>query len=167
MITGYIVGSGFLIRQLYAADARKAEAYYDAMGAAQTDVKFLAEFRRIFPGAVERVRYFSPGGEPGFEALVHLYSRYELTMKLPVIFDVSGKRVVGYGVPAFYLTEVQRVGKTPSGTVEISYDPVGELRFGPSEWTKLVEHDGDFASIGYKMTTDKPIPNFELFTITQ
>jgi len=164
---GYFRGSAELIDWLYSADAKKAEAYYDALGAVQKDVQLLSEFRQIFPAAVERVRYFTSGREPGFDVVVHLHERYELTMQLPVSFDVSGKRVVGYGTPAFHLTEVERVEKTPSDTVAISYDPAGELRFGPAEWRKLFEHGGDFSSIGYKMTTDRPVSNFGLFTIAK
>jgi len=171
LILGYFVGhfrgSGALIEWMYSADAEKADAYYEALGAVQKDAQLLSEFRQIFPEAVERVRYFAPGREPGFDVEVHLHERYVLTMQLPVMFDVSGTRVVGYGTPAFYLNEVERVEKTPSDTVAISYDTAGALRFGPAEWRKLFTHGGDFSSIGYKMITDRPVPNFSLYTITK
>lgn len=167
LIVGYLCGSAALIKVLYATDAKKAEGYYRALGAVQSDEKFLSEFRRVFPGAIERVRYFAPDGEPGFDVVVHLYQRYELTMQLPVSFDVSGTRVVGFGNPSFYLTEVKSVEQTASGTLAVSYDPSGALRFGPKEWEKLVEHGGNFAAIGYQMVVDRPIANFEALTISK
>jgi hypothetical protein len=159
---GYLFGSAALIKMLYQSDQKKGKAFIEALGAAQPTAPILIDFRRLFPGAKEKMSYFAANDEPGFDVEVYLYNRYQLTMKLPVNFDVSQTRVVGFGEPAFYLNEVSKVHITEGRAIGMSFDPSGALKFGPGKWRVLVENNGDFNAIGYSMKTNSPIADFEL-----
>jgi hypothetical protein len=137
------------------AEAQKGKNYFAGLDAARPAAPYVSDFVRIFPNAQVRYRYFTASREPGFDLLAILYDRYDLTMQLPVTFDSSGRTVVGYGQPTFYLSEAETV----EGRL-ISYNSSRGLTFGALEWQKLVAAGGDFEAVGYKMTKDRPVPGF-------
>jgi hypothetical protein len=138
------------------AYADKGSRYFAGLDAARPPAPYVSDFVRLFPNAAVQYRYFTPGPEPGFDLTVILHGRYELTMQLPVTFDSSGDKVVGYGEPAFYLVEAEKVeGRS------VSYATSGARQFGSAEWRRLVASHGDFGAIGYTMIKDQPVPGFE------
>jgi hypothetical protein len=145
-----------LIWSAIRVEVDKSRQYSAALNAARPSAPYVSDFVRMFPSAKVRKSYFTAGPEPGFDVSVILHGRYELTMKLPVNFDSSGEKVVGYGEPAFYLNEAERVeGRT------ITYDSSGARQFGSAEWRRIVASNGDFEAIGYKMIKDQPVPGLE------
>lgn len=141
--------------ELFKKEKSKADAWFAALDAAKPSASRVAEFVRLFPAAEVNYRYFTSTGEPGFDVGVDLHERYELTMQLPVRFDPEGHTVVGYGEPKFYLVEAaSQKGRTTF------YNPAGGRGFGSADWQRIVESGGDFAAIGYAMTTNRPVAGF-------
>jgi hypothetical protein len=68
---------------------------------------------------------------------------------------------VGFGEPKFYLFEVEKVDSFPDGRASTSYSSSGQRIFGPAEWQKIVDQDGDFSAIGYKMEKNQPVAGFQ------
>ena len=141
--------------EVFKQDKGKADAWFAALDAAKPSAPLVVEFVRLFPAAQVSYRYFTSTGEPGFDVGVDLHERYELTMQLPVRFDPEGHTVVGYGEPKFYLSEAARQKGRAT-----SYNPTGGRDFGSADWQKIVESGGDFAAIGYAMTTNQPVAGF-------
>ena len=140
---------------------QQAKNWFAALDAARPSAPYVSEFVRLFPGTQVRYRYFTSTGEPGFDLSADLHERYELILQLPVIFDASGKKVVGYGEPNFYLREVTQVERAANGNAVESYSPSGGGHFGRSEWQKIVESGGDFGVIGYTIVTNRPVDGFK------
>lgn len=136
----------------------KANDSHRALDAARPSAPYVSDFVRLFPKA--EVRYRSFTGGLGFDLTVDLFDRYEFTMQLPVVFDASRSKVIGYGEPRFTLMEAASVKRNKSGIAETTLNPAGERRFGSSEWQKIVNAGGDFAAIGYTMLTNRPVPGF-------
>ena len=137
-------------------EAPRGWRYFAALDAARSEAAYVSDFVRLFPGTEVRYRYFTPRREPGYDLHVALYERYELTMQLPVTFDRSGGEVVGYGESRFYLWEVSSVRGH-----NISYNPTRGREFGSAEWREIINRDGDFAAIGYRLIKDQPVPGLK------
>lgn len=132
-----------------------------ALDAARISAPYLTNFVRLFPEA--EVLYRNFGGGFGYSVSVDLHGRYEVWMQLPVIFDTpSRESVIGYGVPSFGISEFERVLLNKSGQLETWFKKEGQRGFGSVEWQKIVEANGDFDAIGYRMITNQPIPSAEL-----
>jgi hypothetical protein len=145
----------FLWLGFWAMAAQKGKNYFSGLDAARPSAPYVSDFVRLFPDAQVHYRYFTAGREPGFDVMAILYERYDLTMQLPAIFDFSGRKVVGYGPPAFYLNEAEKVeGRS------ISYKSSQKGSLGAPEWQKIVAAGGDFEAIGYKLTKDRPVLGF-------
>src|SRR5262249_45971792 len=140
---------------------QKATKWFAALDAARPSAPHVVEFLRLFPEAQVNYRYFAPSHEPGFDLSADLYGRYELTMQLPVVFDSTGSKVVGYGEPNFYLWEVSEVKRSRSGVAEVSFNASGQRHFGSAEWQRIVDSDGDFQAIGYEMIKNQPVDGFQ------
>lgn len=139
--------------KFFKQEKSKADAWFAALDVVKQSAPFVAEFVRLFPAAKVSYRYFTSTPEPGFDLEVDLHDRYELTMQLPVHFNADGRKVVGYGEPSFYLREVGRQeGRQTWYT--------GDWKFGPKEWSKIVDGGGDFSVIGCAMKTNQPVAGF-------
>ena len=145
---------------LLVREGEKGKARFAALDAARDTAPYVSNLVRLFPGAEVNYRYFTNTDEPGFDVGVDLHERYEFRMQLPVRFDSERLKVVGYGEPKFVLWEAASVTRGPSGIAGTTLNPAGERQFGSAEWRTIVEHDGDFTSIGYKMTTNQPVAGF-------
>jgi hypothetical protein len=130
-----------------------------ALDTARSSAPYLSDFLRLFPKA--EVRYSNFDNSIGFDVEVDLYERYELVMQLPAVFDAPHRKVIGYGEPRFYLMEAVSVKRNKSGIAETSLNPAGDRKFGPAQWKRIVEADGNFAVIGYTMLTNQPVPGFK------
>ncbi len=132
-----------------------------ALDAARISAPYLTNFVRLFPEA--EVLYRNFGGGFGYSVSVDLHGRYEVWIQLPVIFDTpSHDNVIGYGEPSFGISEFERVLLSKSGQLETWFKKESQRGFGSTEWQKIVEANGDFGAIGYRMITNQPIPGAEL-----
>ena len=156
--SGAAVGKQVGYAKLLREAVENANDSHRALDAARPSAPYVSDFVRLFPKA--EVRYRSFAGGLGFDLTVDLFDRYEFAMQLPVVFDESRSKVIGYGEPRFTLWEAASVKRNKSGFAETTLNPVGERRFGSSEWQKIVEAGGDFASVGYTMITNRPVPGF-------
>jgi hypothetical protein len=162
-IIGYAVSSAESAN--YARTLKEASKFADnrdeALDAARIPAPYLTNFVRLFPEA--QVLYRNFGGGFGYSVSVDLHGRYEVWMQLPVIFDSSSRdNVIGYGEPSFGISEFERVLLNKSGQLETWFKKESQRGFGSVEWQKIVEANGDFGSIGYRMITNQPIPGAEL-----
>jgi len=137
-------------------ESEKGNERFRALDGVRSSAPYVSEFIHLFPETEVNYRYFTGTDEPGFDLGVDLYGRYELGMQLPVLFDSSRRSVIGFGEPKFYLSEAaSQKGR------ETSYNPAGDRKFGPAEWRKIVESEGDFRAIGYAMKTNQPVVGFK------
>ncbi len=130
-----------------------------ALDAARPSAPYVSDVVRLFPDAEVRHRNFD--ASLGFDVVVDLHGRYELTIQLPVVFDPAHRNVIGYGEPKFYLVEAASVIRNKSGIAETTLNPESERHFGSAEWRKVVEAGGNFGAIGYKMLTNRPVQGFK------
>ena len=141
--------------------AKTERERFVAMRDAQATVPLVKEFLGIFPAAEVQPKYLTLSGVSGFEAIVSLHQRYELSMRLLVHFDYGTTSIVGYEEPRFTLHEVKSVTTNKTGRAELVFNPAAERSFGSNEWRKIVESHGDFGSIGYAMETNQPMAGFK------
>ena len=85
--------------------------------------------------------------------------RYHLTMQVEVAIESSSKGQMS-GQPRFYLNEVGKVSISSSGQVGAEYS--NNLEFGPAEWKKVFNANGDFGAIGFAIK-GRPVKNFDTF----
>ena len=122
-------------------------------GAAELDV--VRDFEALFPEARHFISYYTgTKGDPTWNSRVGLHGRYVLTVKFPIVFDVSRTHPVMQGEPIFYLRELADIQENGFGYTD------HQLEFGLREWNLLIESSGDFEAIGYKMTKDQPLDGF-------
>ncbi len=86
--------------------------------------------------------------------------RYELTMQVPVqISSSTSGRMTGQ--PRFYLREISAISGDPGGQVGATFSR--ELVFGLAQWKQVVDAEGDFGAIKFKMNTGPPVKDFEAY----
>ena len=118
------------------------------------------EMEKLFGEADHFITHYGMKEGPlQWNSEVHFYSRYVLTMQVRV--ELSGR----YGTivqvvdkPHYYLIELKNVF-TEDGQLGTK-DGI-QHTFGPPEWKKLVENQGDFSVIGITVYRDRPVAMFD------
>jgi hypothetical protein len=82
--------------------------------------------------------------------------RYELTMEVKIVVDYHNNIVTPLGSPTFVLSEITSV----EGLADLVLHG-DQKTFGIAEWEKVYESGGDFASIGFDLRNDSPVPGIE------
>ena len=137
------------------------DPYERALESGKANIPWVRDFMRLFPGTRNSFSYYTGQfGSPNWNSEVALYRRYVFTMQVPVTFDWSRTRVVGWGKPTFVLMESTTVTPLPTGQSEITHGAY--LNFGEDEWRRVVEDGGSFSSLGIELIKDRPVPGFEL-----
>ncbi|GAA5496424.1 hypothetical protein Rhal01_02607 [Rubritalea halochordaticola] len=130
------------------------------------EIPYLKDFIALYPESVVRYLSFAKADFPSLSVNTTLHDRYQLNMRIPVRYSEDNKKIIGYGEPLCYLSEISSV--TPrddgAGGTELGGSSGGDLykHFGLQDWKKLVEAKGDFASLGLKLEVNKSVPNFNL-----
>jgi hypothetical protein len=137
-------------------DAPRQRANYDAALAHATNyIPYAAEFARLFPGSASYFSYYTGVVGPSrFVMETLLFSRYELTMIVPVTFDETRRKVTTFGEPELTLREFEANPRRVTGEER-------SPNFGAAEWRKVVDARGDLSVIGFKMLTNSPAPGFD------
>jgi hypothetical protein len=132
----------------------------------RTKIPHLKDFLTLYPNSVVSYVSFAGADFPSLSVTTTLYDRYEFNMRVPVTYSGDNARIVGYGEPRCHLLEIDSVSPRDdkAGGIELGGTSGGDLQkhFGISEWRTLVESNGDFSVLGYKIQKGKPVPNFDL-----
>ena len=140
----------------------RSSGYSRAVASGRSTVAAVREFHSLFPQAKDGISYYAnPNYSPTWTSKTGLYHRYVLEVELDIVLDGSKTRVISSGPPKFWLTEVRSVARQPGGATSVSYNGAAEKQFGPSEWSELVKHHGDFRAIGVELKTDQPVKDFD------
>ena len=134
--------------------------YSKALNDALVNVPYARDFKKSFPLSRESFSSFTgKRGQPTLICMAGLYGRYVLRVDVEVTFDSSRTKVISYGDPIFCLVEVIGISALPDGRVAITSKSIKE--FGEELWKAIVEHGGDFSSVGIELTKDDPVPGFD------
>jgi hypothetical protein len=125
-------------------------------------------FQRIFPNAehtiIEALRDFDPDGwKPVSEWIsrASLHNRYAVWLVVAIEITVDGA-VSELEKPELYVIEVEKVEMSKDDE-NVPLWECGYLQCDEGDWERLVENDGDFASVELDMVTDAPVDGFTLF----
>ena len=134
--------------------------YSKALNDALVEVPCARDFKKCYPLSRESFSSFNAKrGQPTLICMAGLYGRYVLRMDVEVTFDSSRTKVISYGEPIFCLVEVIGISPLPDDRVAITSTSIKE--FGEEFWKTIVEHGGDFSSVGIELRKDAPVPGFE------
>jgi hypothetical protein len=132
------------------------------------DWRFAREFHRLFPNAehtiVEAKRNFhSDGWRPVSEWIsrARLYDRYVVWLVAAIEIATDGT-VAGLEKPQLYVIQLEKVLRSRDEEEGAEWE-VACVEFDEADWEQLVEHSGDFASVGLEMTVDAPVDRFASF----
>jgi hypothetical protein len=135
--------------------------YNTAVANGVSGIKVVQQFESTFPSAEHFITHYDAAlGGSKWNSHVGLFGRYKLGLQFDIEFDQT--RLIPHPIsePQFYLHEVGIIDKVPNGRHSIKYIGGGR-RFGAEEWKILFDAKGNFDSIGYKLTEDRPVPGFE------
>lgn len=132
----------------------------------RTKIPYLKDFLTLYPDSVVRYLSFAGSDFPSLSVNTTLHDRYQFNLRVPVRYSEDSSKIMGYGEPRFHLLEIASV--TPrddgAGGTELGGTSGGDLQehFSLKEWKKLVESKGDFATLGFRLEVNRPVPNFDL-----
>lgn len=119
-----------------------------------------SQMEEVFEDCRHYITYSGDHTSPIWNSVAFFGGRYQLTMQVPVqIRSAAEGRMAGQ--PQYLLLEVERVDHTPDGRVQTSFGQ--NIRFGPDEWRKVYEADGDFSAAGFKIGDRPPVTGFDDF----
>lgn len=146
-----------------ATTIKNIQSDYDAaLSDATNSIPFAADFARLFPVTQSFFSYYMGGAGPSSLAMeAFLFDRYQMRMRIEVVFDKERRKVKSFGEPEFQLREVAKVEKTADGRLSVEFNPDGHRTFGAGDWQRLVKAGGDFSAIGYTCNTNSPAPGFD------
>ena len=91
----------------------------------------------------------------------HLYDRY--VVWLVVAIDIATDGVMSQlEIPHLYVFEIQKVVRSKNHGDGAEWE-FGYLQFEEGDWERLVENNGDFASVGFEMNFNSPVVGFASF----
>jgi len=139
---------------------KETQEYSNALNDALVNVPCARDFKKSFPLSRESFTSFTgKRGTPNLICMAGLYGRYVLRMDVEVTFDSSRTKVLSYGDPIFCLVEVIGISPLPDDRVAITSTSIKE--FGEELWKTIVEHSGDFSTVGIELRKDDPVPGFD------
>lgn len=116
-----------------------------------------AEMDELFDDCRHYVVYTGRSSVSTWNATAFFGERYVLTMQVPIEIS-SSTRGHTIGDPKFYLNEVSVV---TDGGYGARFS--GDFKFGPSEWKRIYESNGDFETVGFTLDPT-PVPNFQSYS---
>ena len=132
------------------------------------DWRFAREFHRLFPNAehtiVEAKRDVHPDGWTYVSEWISrasLHGRYVVWLVVAIEIATDGT-VAELEKPQLYVIEVEKVVRSRDEEEGAEWE-VACAEFEEGDWEQLVEHCGDFASVGFEMTVDTPVDRFAAF----
>lgn len=125
---------------------------FEANGLAQ--IEPAVQVDEIYDRCMHHISYGRTADTVYWQTKTCFGGRYHLSMQVQIEIESNTKGYVT-GEPEYYLWEVSEV--TPNGG-GASYSDTFE--FGPAEWKKVYEANGDFSVIGYKIKTGPPVEHF-------
>lgn len=145
------------------ATTKKIQSDYDAaLSDATNSIPFASDFARLFPVSRSFFSYYMGGAGPSsFVTEAFLFDRYQMRMRIEVVFDKERRKVKSFGEPEFQLREVAKVVKAADGSLYVEFDTDGYRTFGTEDWQRFVKAGGDFSAIGYTCKTNSPSPGFD------
>jgi hypothetical protein len=145
------------------ATLKKMQTDYDAaMADATNSIPYARDFVRLFPKAWNFFSYYTGGAGPSSLAMeAFLFDRYQMRMRVAVVFDKERRKIKSFGEPEFQLREVAKVSKAADGRLYVEFDTDGYRTFGTEDWQRFVKAGGDFSAIGYTCKTNSPSPGFD------
>ena len=118
------------------------------------------EFNRLFPGADNRISYYTGAvGPTAWTSSIGLFRRYILKMHLSITLDNARTTVISNGPPTFYLYELPQITRAKNGNPYIAINQLAT--FSADGWEQLMESKGDFRVLGFNLETNKPVDGFE------
>ena len=128
-------------------------------------LRVIAEARQFaaeFPDSIHFISHYTgSAGPPIWNSKVGLNGRYVLGMSFEIDFDPDRKKPSRAGEPKFHLREVSSIEIRPDGSVGgISYSG-HQTVFGPDDWQKLIQADGDFSALGFEIDSDRQLEHFD------
>src|SRR5947208_3131313 len=96
--------------------------YDAALSDATNSIPFAADFGRLFPVTQSFFSYYMGGAGPSSLAMeAFLFDRYQMRMRVAVVFDKERRKLKTFGEPEFQITEVAKVEKTPDGGLYVTF----------------------------------------------
>ena len=130
------------------------------LASARQSVAFVRQVEQVFSGCNTSAGEGRLGWDFDFE--LGLYGRYVIKGRAPLTVDTNKMVVVGSGPPTIYIYEVNRIIPSPDGVGGAVKFTTNQVQLGAGEWAKLFDSRGDFATVGYTMITNMPVPHFEI-----
>jgi hypothetical protein len=129
---------------------------------AKNDVELIGDFEELYPETYSFVSYYTGEyGHPTWNSEAAIHKRYVLTMQMKITISRDGEHVLTHQEPHFFLEEISRLKRSEDGTWQSKGRGVAD--FGFEKWKTLVEHSGDFESIGIHLQSDAPLPLFKFY----
>jgi hypothetical protein len=126
---------------------------------AHRTITFLQDFSMVYP---THINYWDYTGQSATKRVwsmqTGLYGRCELRMNVPFVVDSTETNIVSYGEPTLVLITCD---DPPPGHFHSLYPELSRCSFTASDWTNLVRAGGDLSVLGFRGTTNKPLPYFE------
>jgi hypothetical protein len=122
-------------------------------------IPYLGQFVVLFPTNVA-FRFFSrqPAKPHLWTMQTGLFGRHLLRMEVLFTVDATQTNVVSYEPPSFSMVTFDEHWPNSRGPNELS-----RQAFTAADWTNLVSARGDLRTIGFKGSTNSPIPDFEVW----
>ena len=155
IITTGLVGCSYKI------PARQGN-YDKAIEDGKKNIGYVSDFIRLYPDSKNFFSYYTGViGPPQWNAKAGLHERYSLTMQLPVTFDETRTKIVGFGDPKFLLREIDSIVRSPGQNTHIRSGGGVSNVFGKQEWARIVASKGDLTTLGVTIVKDRPVPGFK------
>lgn len=110
------------------------------------------------------ITYFGFSEKPvTWNTVTYFGGRYELTYQVDVKVNYTENRIERItNTPKFHLQEIDTIESLPDGRFQVAYRrKYGE--FSTNDWSKVVAASGNFSAIGWNLTTNQPLDNFDAY----
>ena len=126
---------------------------------AHRTITFLQDFSVVYPSNIDYSDYTGQSATQRVWSIqTGLYGRCELRMNVPFVVDSTETNIVRYDAPTLLLITC---GDPPSKHFHSLYPELSRRSFTASDWTNLVRAGGDLSALGFRGSTNKPLPYFE------
>ncbi|MBL9138909.1 MAG: M56 family metallopeptidase [Verrucomicrobiales bacterium] len=125
---------------------------------ARQTVAISSELHHLFPAGSDQILEAGHEWRYVFEAGLH--DRYLFSASVDLTVDTNTQNVTGSGTPSLHIVEMALISPFTDGTVGFASYPTNEIQITTDGWRQLVESKGNFDTLGYQMTTNRPVAHF-------